>query len=167
MSINIIPLTFIEYKTKSFYISHSPTDDNIQLFVESLKKNHIRHVIRLCEKTYDYRIIENENINFYELEIPDGTIPSKKIIEQWNSINKKIGDNEKILVHCIAGLGRAPLMVTISLINEYMEPIDAIKLIRKNRPGSFNSKQLEFLVDYKPNLIKKKFNWFKYLICNM
>lgn len=165
MSINIIPLAFIEYKTKKFFISHSPTDDNIELFIESLKNNNICHVIRLCEKTYDFRTIENENICFYDLEFSDGSIPSKNIIEQWNSIIEKIADNEKILVHCLAGLGRAPLMVTISLINEFMEPYEAIKLIRKIRPGAINSRQLEFLIDYRPNIKKKKFNFLKFLLC--
>jgi protein tyrosine phosphatase type 4A len=166
MSINIITLAFIEYKTKRFYISQSPSNDNIEQFIFSLKQHNIKHVVRLCKSTYDFRLIENEEINFYDMEIPDGSVPSKQNIEQWNNIVEKVCPNESILVHCVAGLGRSPLMVTISLINEKMNPYDAVKLIRKQRPGSINSKQLDFLVNYKPNKSKKKrLNFFNFFIC--
>jgi protein tyrosine phosphatase type 4A len=167
MSINIIPLTFIEYKTKSFYISESPSNKNIGQFISSLKQHNIKHVIRLCKPIYDYRLIENEQINFYDIEIPDGAIPCEQIIDRWNKIIENISSNEPILVHCIAGLGRGPLMVTISLINEKMDSIDAINLIRKLRPGSINSKQLGFLINYKSNKIKQInfFRVFKFFIC--
>ena len=164
MSINIINLTFIEYKTKRFYISQSPTDENIGDFIKLIKINGIRHVVRLCKPTYDFRLIENESIYFYDLEMQDGTVPSKKQIDQWSNIVDNVGEDEGILVHCVAGLGRAPVMVTISLLNEQMEPFEAIELIRRKRPGSINSKQLEFLINYKP-INKKSINFFKYLLC--
>ena len=164
MSINIITLTFIECKTQSFYISQSPSNENINQFITSIKKNNIKHVIRLCKSTYDFTLIENEKIKFYDIEIPDGSVPNKEIIIKWNNIIDSINKSESILVHCIAGLGRSPLMVAISLINENMDPYDVVNLIRKKNPKSFNSKQLNFLVNYKSNK-KKKFNFFNYLIC--
>jgi protein tyrosine phosphatase type 4A len=165
MSINIITLAFIEYKTKRFYISQSPSNDNIEQFIFSLKQHNIKHVVRLCKSTYDFRLIENEEINFYDMEIPDGSVPSKQNIEQWNNIVENVCLDEPILVHCVAGLGRSPLMVTISLINEKMDPFEAVKLIRKQRPGSINSKQLEFLVNYKPYQKKKSQCYFNFFIC--
>ena len=165
MSINIITLAFIEYKTKRFYISQSPSNDNIEQFISSLKLHNIKHVVRLCKSTYDFTLIENEEINFYDMEIPDGSVPSKQNIEKWNNIVDNVCHGESILVHCVAGLGRSPLMVTISLINEKMDPYDAVKLIRKQRPGSINSKQLDFLVNYKPNQKKKRLSFFNFFIC--
>jgi len=164
MSINIINLTFIEYKTKRFYISQSPTNENMENFISQLKANNIKHVVRLCKPTYDSLQIENESIGFYDLEIPDGDIPNKNHVDQWTNIVNNALDNEGILVHCVAGLGRAPIMVTLSLINEGLEPFEAIELIRKRRPGSINSKQLGFLMNYKPNK-KKTFFLFKFLLC--
>ena len=90
--------------------------------------------------------------------------PNKHQIEQWNNIVDNALDDEGILVHCLAGLGRAPFMVTISLINENLEPYQAIELVRKHRPGSINSKQLGFLMNYKPNR-KKTFFLFRLLLC--
>lgn len=165
MSIYIIPLTFIEYKNKHFYISHSPTNENIMFFIEALKKNNIKHVVRLCKPTYDFNIIQNENINCYHLEMEDGSVPTEHIINEWNNIQSNINESEGILVHCLAGLGRAPIIVSISLINYNMEPTEAINLIRKHRPGSLNSKQINFLVNYKPNIKKSTFSFLKRLVC--
>lgn len=164
MSINIINLTFIECKSQSFYISQSPSNENINQFITSIKKKNIKHVIRLCKSTYDFTLIENEKIKFYDIEIPDGSVPNKEIIIKWNNIIDSINKSDSVLVHCIAGLGRSPLMVAISLINENMDPYDVVNLIRKQNPKSFNSKQLNFLVNYKSNK-KNKFNFFSYLIC--
>ncbi len=166
MSINIKQLTFIEYKTKRFYITQSPTNENIGDFLQLLQSNNIKHVIRLCEPIYDSKIIENENICFYDLVMEDGTVPDKFIIGQWNKIIGNIGKNEGVLVHCVAGLGRAPMMVTVSLINEQMEPYEAIDFIRKQRPGSINSKQLGWLIDYKPEK-KLSTDFFRKLFCRL
>jgi len=44
----------------------------------------------------------------------------------------------RIGVHCVAGLGRAPLLVALALVHRGCESINAIELIRKNRPGALN-----------------------------
>lgn len=160
-----MPLTFIEYKNKRFYISQTPTNDNIMFFIESLKKNNIKHVIRLCKPTYDFNIIQKENINCYHLEMEDGSVPSEHTLNEWTNIQSKINENEGILVHCYAGLGRAPIIVSISLINNNMETIEAIQLVRKCRPGSLNSKQIKFLENYKPVSKKTTFSFINMLWC--
>ena len=56
--------------------------------------------------------------------------------------SKMGGDKSKkpprIAVHCVAGLGRAPLLVAIALCHKGCEAMNAIELIRDNRPGSLN-----------------------------
>jgi len=61
-------------------------------------------------------------------------------------------DDEKaaIAVHCVAGLGRAPILVALAFIEAGMEPLDAVELIRSKRRGAFNSRQLKYLRSYKP-----------------
>ncbi len=164
MSINITNLTFIEYKTKRFYISHAPTRDNIENFITQLEKNNIKHVVRLCKPTYDSLQLESQGICLYDLDIPDGSAPDLEHIQEWEQILKNVHPSEAVLVHCVAGLGRAPMMVAIALINEQMKPYEAIEYIRKCRPGSINKKQLEFLVNYKP-INKKSMGFLKFLIC--
>ncbi len=54
-------------------------------------------------------------------------------------------------MHCVAGLGRAPLLVAIALVNAGCQQFDAIELIRKNRKGALNVIQANFIIEYKPN----------------
>eukprot|EP00591_Stephanopyxis_turris_P005004 CAMPEP_0195514824 /NCGR_PEP_ID=MMETSP0794_2-20130614/6096_1 /TAXON_ID=515487 /ORGANISM="Stephanopyxis turris, Strain CCMP 815" /LENGTH=225 /DNA_ID=CAMNT_0040643149 /DNA_START=619 /DNA_END=1296 /DNA_ORIENTATION=- len=59
--------------------------------------------------------------------------------------------NEKaIAVHCVAGLGRAPVLVAIALIEfEGFDPVNAVAFIRKHRRGAINEKQLNYLEQYR------------------
>lgn len=59
------------------------------------------------------------------------------------------GDPMTIAVHCVAGLGRAPVLVAIALIELGMAPLDAIEYIRDKRRGAFNKPQITFLDGYR------------------
>ena len=52
-------------------------------------------------------------------------------------------------IHCAAGLGRAPVMVAIALVEHGMEPFDAIAFVRKKRRGAINARQLKYIEEYK------------------
>jgi protein tyrosine phosphatase type IVA len=54
-----------------------------------------------------------------------------------------------IAVHCVAGLGRAPVLVALALIEYGMKPLDAIEFIRTRRKGALNSHQIEFIDRYR------------------
>ena len=54
-----------------------------------------------------------------------------------------------VAVHCVAGLGRAPLLVCLALIEYGMEPLDAVELVRKHRRGALNSRQVAWVAQYK------------------
>jgi protein tyrosine phosphatase type 4A len=52
-------------------------------------------------------------------------------------------------------LGRAPVLVAISLMEFGMPALDAVIYIRDRRKGAINAKQLKFLQLYKPKSKKK------------
>lgn len=53
-------------------------------------------------------------------------------------------------MHCVAGLGRAPLLVALALVNKGCPPVMAIDMIRKNRKGALNVIQANYILEFKP-----------------
>ncbi|KAJ8965533.1 hypothetical protein NQ317_007643 [Molorchus minor] len=130
----------ISYKTFKFLISKNPAEKNIDAYVKDLKKRNVKAVVRVCQPTYD-------------TEPLDGTSPGDDILESFFKILKNQYDENPescIAVHCIAGLGRAPVLIAVALIELGYTYEDAVELIRSKRRGAINTKQLEFLAKYKP-----------------
>ena len=66
----------------------------------------------------------------------DGHPPPTEIISQWLRLcNERFrtGKENCIAVHCVAGLGRAPVLVAIALIEDNVAPAEAVKTIREKR----------------------------------
>ncbi|XP_045857937.1 protein tyrosine phosphatase type IVA 3 isoform X2 [Meles meles] len=83
----------------------------------------------------------------------DGAPPPGKVVEDWLRLLKaKFCDDPGscVAVHCVAGLGRAPVLVALALIESGMKYEDAIQFIRQKRRGAINSKQLTYLEKYRP-----------------
>jgi protein tyrosine phosphatase type IVA len=100
--------------------------------------------------------LQAAGIAVHELTFPDGTAPSDAVVDKFLKVlaaldKSKASDSAKptVAVHCVAGLGRAPVLVAIALIESGMDPLDVIKEIRAKRPGALNVVQLKFLQQYK------------------
>jgi protein tyrosine phosphatase type IVA len=124
-------------------------------------------LVRACECDYDTKPIEKLGIqilvkkNFFNLQdIPfdDGEKPPKEVISKWLKLvsefftkNSDSTQDATIAVHCVAGLGRAPLLVAIAILekDKKISPIDVITLIRKQRRGALNKTQINFLQNYR------------------
>lgn len=154
----ISPLTHIEHKDRKFLLTDSPTNSNIETYISVLLKENCRHLVRACEPTYSYTPIQflRRGIVVYDLSFPDGSSPPEEIVEKWltilDHIDKKSekDEKEKVAVHCVSGLGRAPVLIAIAMMESGSEYIDTVTAIRKRRVGSFNQKQITFLTSYKP-----------------
>jgi protein-tyrosine phosphatase len=84
---------------------------------------------------------------------PDGQTPPPEVRDQWFSLLKeqfRTNPNTCVAIHCVAGLGRAPVMVALALMELGMSYEEAVELIRSKRKGALNSRQLEFLEKYRP-----------------
>ena len=147
-----------------------------------MTKHHVTDVVRVCEPTYPTTDLKNAGIALHEMEYKDGSSPSPQLIQTWLQLvettfftnpsagqgapaaatEHKNGTNAAavppcIAVHCIAGLGRAPVMVAIALIEfANMDSIEAVRFIRDRRRGAINQTQIIYLSSYRKQYKKKR-----------
>jgi len=181
--------TPIKVTPMSFLIMDAPRQSNLHLYIRECRKHGVSDIVRVCEPTYDGEAdLRNAGIGLHEMAYDDGTSPSREILERWLDLvhdrfykkKKPLPVTDKaattpvngaipsttIAVHCIAGLGRAPVLVSIALIEfANMDPVDAVSLIRKHRRGAINEKQLQYLERYK-KFYAKKLNGGKEALCS-
>lgn len=176
MSIGTKP-TLIEVKPMRFLIMDAPRQANLHVYIKEMRKHRVTDVVRVCEPTYHGGELQSAGICLHESEYKDGTSPPTELIMEWlqlvektfyaspapstatdpataSSSNAANNNNSStspcIAVHCVAGLGRAPVMVAIALIEfANMDPVEAVSFIRERRRGAINEKQLLYLEGYK------------------
>lgn len=143
----------IHYKGYRFLITDRPFNHNIQAYADTLKAHNVTAVVRVCEPSYNQDPLQQEGIDVYDLVYEDGMYPPGFVVDDWFKLLKKHfgrDPNGCVAVHCIAGLGRAPVMVALALIELGMTFEDAVESIRQKKRGAINQKQLRFLDKYRP-----------------
>lgn len=144
------PSTPISYKNLNFLITNCPSQDDVPRFKEELVSHKITDLVRVCDPSYDTSSIEAAGISVHDWAFEDGAPPPEDVIEKWRKLTKETFKKGGVIaVHCVAGLGRAPVLVCISLIEKGMSPEDAIAHVRRQRKGAINARQLKFLQSYK------------------
>ena len=96
---------------------------------------------------------KNEAETIGGLEQGAEKLERKQTIKSLSGNEKK--EHPRIGVHCVAGLGRAPFLVAIGLVFLGMSSIEALEMIKKERPGAINWAQADFIMHYKPPKRKK------------
>ncbi|XP_003374568.1 protein tyrosine phosphatase type IVA 3 [Trichinella spiralis] len=128
--------------------------------IVELKRHQVHIVVRVCEPTYSVEELKQHGIEVIDWEFPDGMSPPKEIRDRWIELLKERFVAEPgtcIAVHCVAGLGRAPVLVALALMEAGLQFEDAVDLIRQNRRGAINQKQLYYLEKYKSSGELKRF----------
>ncbi|XP_071482540.1 protein tyrosine phosphatase type IVA 1-like [Diadema antillarum] len=149
----------IVHKHMRFLIIHNPDKNGMDHFIKELKQRQIKEVVRVCEPTYEASILKQEEIEVIDMAFDDGGVPSTEIIDKWLDLLKvrfRETPRSCVAVHCVAGLGRAPLMVALALMEAGMTYEDAVAFVREKRRGAINAKQLYFLERYKTRLRMKQ-----------
>jgi len=152
------PPSLVENGNYRFLIFDAPNDDNLSQYIIELKRHNVHNLVRACDPTYSVDPLRAIQINVLDMPFPDGGAPSDAVVLRWLELLKstyKEDEKETIGVHCVAGLGRAPVLVAIALIEGGMNPLQAVNYIRERRRGSINMKQLQWLKGYKPRLKRK------------
>ena len=89
-------------------------------------------------------------IGYLHVPTPDLTAPDmEKIDLAVEFIHQNIADNQAVMVHCAAGMGRAGTILACYLVKyRKYSAKDAIKKIRSERPGSIQSEVQELAISY-------------------
>ncbi|KAL1920996.1 uncharacterized protein VTP21DRAFT_11631 [Calcarisporiella thermophila] len=139
---NISPIRFV--------ISDCPTNSTLNFYVQEFQKCGVTHLVRVCEPTYSTELVEKAGIRMVDMPFKDGGAPPFSVLRKWLAlIEPQHSPPPTICVHCVAGLGRACVMVAIALIEYGMEPLESVEYIRSARRGAFNKRQIEFLDGYR------------------
>ena len=91
-------------------------------------------VVRVCEPSYKIEELSSQGIQVKDLAFEDGTPPPQNVVDEWfETLKQNYQDNPEacVAVHCVAGLGRAPVLVALALIELGLKYEAAVKLIRE------------------------------------
>jgi atypical dual specificity phosphatase len=89
-------------------------------------------------------------IEYLHVPTPDLTAPDmEKIDMAVDFIHENIKNNQAVMVHCAAGMGRAGTILASYLVKyQKYSAKDAIKKIRTERPGSIQSETQELAITF-------------------
>ena len=118
---------------------------------KELVKLKIDSVIDLREETVP-KNIDQELLEYYNIGITDGSIPTPSQIDQIHQIIKeKEKEGKTVFIHCNLGRGRATLITMYYLLKEGMDWQTVLTRVRKRKFIYLNKKQLKFLEKYWKN----------------
>ena len=109
-------------------------------------KQGVKSIITMTEHALPQSWIQN--VKYLHIPTEDLNAPDMdKIDEAVDFMFESINKNEPVMVHCAAGIGRTGTILACYLIKyQKYSAIDAIKKVRKERPGSIQSERQEFVI---------------------
>jgi protein tyrosine phosphatase type 4A len=142
--------------TLRLMILDAPAPSNLAPYIAALQRYGVKHLVRVCAQRYRSDVVEMANIATHAWPFDDGAPPPQAVLDEWlgllDSEVREVGPDGRcplVAVHCVAGLGRAPILVAVALV-EYgnFAPLDAVSYIRERRRGAINQVQLDWLMNY-------------------
>jgi hypothetical protein len=98
----------------------------------------------------DAETLKRHGIDYLRLPTIDATALSQRSLDlgvEW--ARERLARGDKIYVHCLHGVGRAPLMGGCILVDRGASAVDAMELIKSRRwQASPNEEQLNALLEY-------------------
>jgi ADP-ribosyl-[dinitrogen reductase] hydrolase len=94
--------------------------------------------------------VRNRHMEWLHLPIRDRGVPGEAFELAWVEAGERLRDRLRagfnVLVHCMGGLGRAGTIASRLLVELGWSPEDAIRAVRKVRPGALETDEQEDLV---------------------
>ena len=123
--------------------------------LEWVRKQGVKSIITMTENPLPDSWVKD--INYLNVPTEDLSAPDMdKIDETVDFIQEWIKNDEPIMVHCAAGIGRTGTILACYLIKYYnLSAKNAIEKVRKERPGSIQSESQEIAIGLYHKFIHK------------
>ena len=117
-------------------------------------KQGIKSIVTMTENSLPPQWVND--IGYLHVPTPDFTAPDmEKIDMAVEFIHQNISDNQAVMVHCAAGLGRAGTILACYFVKyKKFSAKEAITKIRKERPGSIQSETQELAITFYEKHVK-------------
>ena len=106
----------------------------------------VKSIITVREEPLDDTWVKN--VNYLHVLSNDMGVPEfNDLVYAVDFIHRRVTNNEPVLVHCLAGLGRTGTLLACYLVKYQKMPTDdAIQKVREERPGSIQSYPQEEII---------------------
>jgi len=114
--------------------------------VDWVVKQGVRSIVTMTENALPESWVKD--VKYLHVPTEDLSAPDMdKIDEAVEFINIRIQNDEPVMVHCAAGIGRTGTILACYLIKYHKHSAkDAIQKVRKERPGSIQSESQELAI---------------------
>ncbi|KND01016.1 uncharacterized protein SPPG_04109 [Spizellomyces punctatus DAOM BR117] len=169
----------------TYLITDCPNEKSLlEDYLPLLQAHDCSNVVRLCDGgAYNADPLRQHGITVWDWPFEDGSVPPEAIISAYRDMldsltsstatsdtdakrrdSGRSGNASSIVgkskpavaIHCISGIGRAPVLVAAALIDCGVDPVEAVELVRAKRRGALNKRQLAWLMDKKGGFKRKK-----------
>ncbi|WP_223643350.1 dual specificity protein phosphatase family protein [Corallococcus sp. EGB] len=111
----------------------------------------VRHVVDVrVECRDDEQVLRKHGITFLHLPTVDMRAIQLKMLHDgvaW--VRERLARRQKVLIHCEHGIGRSALLSLCVLVDQGMEPLEALELAKTRRPRvSPSPEQLKAFITY-------------------
>jgi len=114
----------------------------------------VKSIVTMTENSLPNEWVQS--IDYLHVPTPDLTAPDMDRIESTvDFINEQINNDQPVMVHCAAGMGRAGTILACYFVKyKKLTAEKAIKKIRNERPGSIQSEVQELAIGFFEKHIK-------------
>ncbi len=106
----------------------------------------VKSIVTVREEPLDDDWVKD--VNYLHVHSNDMGVPEfDDLIYAIDFIHRRITNNEPVMVHCLAGMGRTGTLLACYLVKyQKMSADDAIRKVRQERPGSIQSYPQEEMI---------------------